>query len=205
MLAALSVAAPARAQRWIGSIKIGSAITTFNGDLSSGDTNWDPRVGLAAGGALGYDFGNGFVPQIEATYVRQGASTDVVFGGVPTRLRSNLTYLSVPLLLQYRFDTGGYVHPRIFAGPMVAFQLDAGITLRAKESDVELNEQDDSIEDRDFGAVAGAALEIDVASQRLSLEARLSFGLTDISKPNEDGRDTTLKNQGIVFLIGFVF
>ncbi len=205
MLAALSIVPPIHAQRWLGSIKLGSAITNFTGDLASGETDWDPRYGLAAGVAVGYDMGNGFIPQIEATYVRQGAATNVVFEGIPARLRSDLTYLSIPLLLQYRFDTSGYVHPRIFAGPMVAFQLDAQLSLKADDTGVELNEADDSIESRDFGVVAGAALEIDVGSQRLTVESRFSFGFSDITKPNEEGVDTTLKNQGVILLVGIVF
>ena len=205
ILAALLVVAPVSAQQWTGSLKVGGAITNFSGDLASGNTDWDYRTGLAAGGALGYDFGNGFIPQLEATYVRKGAATDVDFNGIPARIRSDLTYLTFPLLLQYRFDTGGYVHPRLFAGPMVAFQLDAHLTFEARTDGVEITEEDDSIESRDFGAVAGAALEIDVADQRLSVEARFSFGMSDITKPDPDLGDTTLKNQGVVILVGFVF
>ena len=205
ILALLCVTMPAQGQQWTGSIKIGTAITNFSGDLASGNTDWDPRVGLAAGGALGYDLGNGFIPQLEVTYVRMGAATDVVFDGIPARIREDLTYLSFPLLLQYRFDTSGYIHPRIFAGPMVAFQLDANITFDGTEGDIFQSEEDDSIEDRDFGAVGGVALEIDMAGQRLTVETRLTFGMNDITKPNDDGTDTTLKNQGVVFLIGFVF
>jgi len=204
-LAALSIAHPAHAQQWTGSIKLGGAVTSFSGDLASGNTSWDPRVGLAAGGAIGYDFGNGFVPQLEIIYVRKGASTDASLDNIPLRIRSDLTYLTFPLLLQYRFDTSGYVHPRIFVGPMVAFQLDAQLAVKAQEGTFEQREEDDSIESRDFGAVAGAALEIDVSGQRVSVEARLSFGTTDITKPNEQGQDTTLKNQGLIFLVGVVF
>lgn len=205
ILTTLLAVAPAYGQQWTGSIKIGGAVTNFSGNLASGNTDWDYRTGLAAGGALGYDFGNGFIPQLEATYIRQGAAADVDFNGVPARIRSDLTYLAFPLLLQYRFDTGGYVHPRFFAGPMVAFQLDAQLTFEARQDGVEVTEPDDSIESRDFGAVAGAALEIDVADQRLSLETRFFFGMTDITKPDPDVGDTTLKNQGVVILVGFVF
>ena len=205
LLTALGGSAPAQAQQWTGSLKLGGAVTTFSGDLAAGNTTWDPRTGLAAGGAVGYNFGNGFIPQLEITYIRQGASTDIDFDGIPERIRSDLTYLQIPLLLQYRFDTGGYLHPRFFAGPMVAFQVDAHLTFRVPESNVSQTDEDDSIESRDYGAVAGAALEIDVADQRLSLEARFSLGMTDITKPNEDDVDTTLKNRGLVFLVGIVF
>ena len=205
MIAALTVVAPAHAQRWSGSIKVGSIISTFNGDLASGSTRWDPRVGLVGGGAFGYDFGNGFVPQIEFIYVRKGALTDIDLDGTPSRIRSDITYLEAPFLLQYRFDTGGYVHPRLFAGPMAAFQLDATLTTRAKGTDLEITDVHPSLEKRDFGVVAGAALEIDVGSQRLSVEARLSMGMADITKPNDAGANPSLKNQGVLLLIGFVF
>ena len=189
-LVALSVATPAHAQRWTGALKAGGAITQFSGETLT-SVDFDPRVGLVGGVTLGYDFGTGFAVLAEMIYIRKGAFSDSPPNGIPTRIRFDLTYLEVPLLAQYRFETSGYVHPKIFAGPMVAFLLDSRI--------------DESIENRDFGVVVGAGVEVEVSDQRLSFEARASFGMADITKPVLDQRDPSLRNTGIVFLVGVVF
>lgn len=206
------MALPSAAQQWTGAIKLGGALTTYSGDLAAGGTDWGYRAGIAGGGAIGYDFGNGLLAQLDITYVRKGATTDVVQAGRSTRLRSDLTYLTLPLSLQFRFFTGGRLHPRLFVGPAAAFQLEARIHLTTQEtsgsgSNLRLtqSEVDDSIERVDLGAVAGAALEIEWGSQRILIEARYYAGLQDITKPHEVTGDTTLRNNGIVLLAGFVF
>jgi opacity protein-like surface antigen len=205
-LVALGAATPAEAQRWVGALKAGGAITNFSGETRT-DVTFDPRVGLAGGGALGYDFGTGFAILPELLYVRKGAYFDTLLGEIPTRIRSDLAYLEVPVLAQYRFETNGYVHPKVFAGPMVAFLLDSRIEIRALGSDLTQNESDDSIESRDFGAVVGAGVEVEVGDQRLSFDARASLGMADITRPSDDPglSNPSLHNRGIEFFIGIVF
>ncbi len=203
-LVVLSVATPAHAQRWTGALKAGAAITQFSGETLT-SVDFDPRVGLVGGMTLGYDFGTVFAILPEVLYVRKGAYFDVLLGDIPTRVRSDLTYIEVPVLAQYRFETSGYLHPKIFAGPMIAFMMDSRIEFRAQGSDLTQDEEDDSIESRDFGAVFGAGVEVEVSDQRLSFEARASFGMADITKPGLDQRDPSLRNTGIVFLVGVVF
>ena len=200
------IAAPrTEAQQWTSSIKIGGASTVFKGDLAAGPTTWERRTGLAASASLGLDLGNGLSPMVEASYVRMGSQTSVRYLGVPATLRSNLTYLAVPLLLQYRLNTRSNLHPRVFAGPVVAIQLDALIVLTARDGGATITEQDDSVEGIEYGAVVGAALDIDIVSQRLTLEGRFYSGQRDITKPDLVLGDTVLKNQGIIILVGILF
>lgn len=206
------LALPSAAQQWAGAIKFGGALTTYSGDLAAGSTDWGYRAGIAGGGAIGYDFGNGLIAQLDITYVRKGATTDVTQVGIPTKLRSDLTYLVLPLSLQFRFFAGGRIHPRLFVGPAAAFQLEARIHLTTQESNgggrnfrLTQSEVDESIERIDLGAVAGAALEIEWGSQRILVEARYYAGLQDITKPHDVLGDTTIRNNGLLLLAGFVF
>lgn len=204
LLVVLTTTTSARAQRWTGALKAGGAVTQFSGETFTG-VDFDPSVGIAGGMTLGYDFGTGLAILPEVLYVRKGAAFDTVFGETPTRLTSELTYLEIPVLAQYRFETSGYLHPKFFAGPMVAFKLNSRIEIEVEESDLIQEEEDDSIEDRDFGAVVGAGVEVEMGDQRLSFEARASIGLADITKPNPEEGDPSLRNTGIVFLVGIVF
>ena len=200
----LTAAMPAHAQRWTGALKAGGAVTQFSGETFT-NVEFDPSVGIVGGMTLGYDFGTGLAILPEVLYVRKGARFDVLLGDTPTRIHSELTYLEIPVLAQYRFETNGYLHPKLFAGPTIAFKLDSIIEFRSQGSDLIQEEEDDSIEDRDFGAVVGAGIEVEVGDQRLSFEARASFGLADITKPDLNQGDPSLRNTGIVFLVGVVF
>ena len=203
-LLVLTVATEAHAQRWVGALKAGSAVTQFSGETLT-SVEFDPSVGLVGGVAVGFDFGTGLAILPEILYVKKGAYFDVLLGETPTRIRSDLTYLEVPVLAQYRFETSGYVHPKFFTGPMVAFMLDSRIEFQPEGSDLVQEEEDGSIESTDFGAVVGAGVEVELSDQRLSFEARASFGMADITKPDVDQRDPSLRNTGIVFLVGVVF
>ena len=167
--------------------------------------DFDPRVGLLGGAGVGYDFGTGFAVLAEVILARKGAYSDIVLDNTPIRIRFDLTYIEVPLLAQYRFDTGGYVHPKFFAGPMFALKQNSRVKLRALGSDLTQDEEDDSIEGTDFGAVVGAGVEVEVGDQRLSFEARASFGMADITRPDPDRGNPSLRNRGIEILVGFVF
>ena len=203
-LVVLSGATPAHAQRWVGALKAGSAITQFSGETLT-SVDFDPRVGLVGGLAVGFDFGTGFAVLSEAIYARKGAYFDILLNDRPTRIRSDLTYLEIPLLAQYRLETSGYVHPKIFAGPMIAFLLDSRIEFRDKGSDLAQIEEDGSIEGRDFAVVFGAGVEVEVSDQRLSFEARAELGRADITKPDPDLGNPELHNTGIMILVGIVF
>ena len=96
-LVVLSGATPAHAQRWTGALKAGSAISQFEGDTFSG-AEFEPRVGLVGGVTVGLDFSTGFALLSEAIYARKGAYFDLLLNDRPTRIRSDLTYLEIPLL-----------------------------------------------------------------------------------------------------------
>ncbi len=207
VFALLLLALPARAQQVTGALKIGGAVTSLSG--GSGST-FDPRGGLAGGVALGYDFGNGLIVQPEVLYVIKGAyaNTEVDFFPddendvlVPIRARFDLTYLEFPLLVTYRFTTRGALQPKLFAGPSVAFKLDARVRFRARGgTGPTQTEEDDTVENVDYGGVVGAGAEFVVGSQRLSLEARALLGQANVRMANP-----ALHNVGVVFLLGIVF
>lgn len=205
LVVVLTLITPAQAQQWTGAMRLGGTVTTFDGDLDEA-TTWKGRSGLMGGIAVGYDLGNGFIPQVDFLYVRKGASGDTVLDdGTPLAIRSDITYLEIPVLLQYRLETNGYVHPKILAGPMLAFRLDARISSRVRGTSLEQTEADDTIEPRDYGAVAGAGIDVDMGGQRVSFEARAVLGRGDITIPRLDGSDPELRIRGLEFMIGILF
>lgn len=200
------LASPVRAQQWAGALKLGGTVTTFVGDTASGTVDWKSRAGLAGGVTIGYDLGNGFIPQFDLLYVRKGASGNTVLDdGTPLAIRSDITYLEVPLLIAYRLEMRGRIHPKIVAGPMLALRLDARISSRVRGTTLEQTELDESIEKRDFGVVAGAGIDVDMGGQRVAFEVRAALGKADITKPDRDGNNPKLNVQGIEFMVGILF
>ena len=199
------VPSTALGQRYEGSIKVGVASTTFEGDLAAGATTWSRRTGFAAGGSMGVKLRYGFTPALELTYVRMGASTRVIFLNVPATMQSNLTYLTATALLQYRLYSGGYVNPRVFAGPALSYTAAATITVRARDGLGALSEQDDSIEGSDFGFTAGGGIDMEIGSQILTLEMRYYIGQRDVTKPNPELGESDVRNRGVVVMAGILF
>ncbi len=193
------------AQRFEGGIKLGAASTTFDGDLAAGSTVWNRRSGFAAGASLGLNMRYGFSPAIELTYVRMGATSPVVYLDIPATLRSDLTYLTGSLLLQYRLYTSRYVYPRIFAGPTYSYTASALITIAARDGLGIITEQDDSVEGTDHGFTVGGALDVEIGGEVLTLEVRYLIGQRDITKPNPDLGESELYNRGILILVGLLF
>jgi hypothetical protein len=198
------VALPVIAQEYVAAIKLGGAVTTLSGET---DASFDPHAGLTGGAAVGYDFGNGFLFQTEILYVRKGVYADTFvesFDGdmiaqTPVRARFDLTYLEVPLLAVYRFE-GRSLEPKLFAGPYVAYNLNAVVEYRALAGGPTQSEQDDSAETFDYGAIAGVGTDFFVGGQRLSIDARALFGQGNVRQA-----DPPLKFIGGVLMLGIVF
>ena len=131
---ALSISLPGtgRARQFHPDFKIGLAATTLRG---SSDSDFSTKTGFAGGLGLGFDLGlTGWAFQPEVLYIVKGASARTTLDDIPIEATFDLTYLEVPVLLLYRFDTGGKVHPKLFAGPSLAFKLDAIVRFKAVAS-----------------------------------------------------------------------
>lgn len=192
----------ASAQQWAGAVKIGAVSSAFVGDLDIGPTTWDRQTGFAASVAFGLDLGRGLLPQAELHYVQMGAGTAVLYQDVPVTLNSDLTYLSVPLFLQYRLRTRATAYPRVFAGPYVAFKMESYLTLAPREGGLAIIEQDQSVESVDYGVALGLALDFEVAAQLFTAEARYTRGMRDVTRPDPLLGDPQLTNTGLVFMVG---
>ncbi len=205
----LFTSSEAAAQRYIAGMKIGVAVTRLSGGNA---TSLDPSSTLAGGGAFGFDFGNGLIVQAEILYLRKGAYADVraVIDGEELlgRARFDLTYLEVPLLLKYRLETSGRIHPMIFAGPAVAANVDARIRFTPNAGSQEFDEGDDEAKGITFDGMIGAGFEYEVSGERLSLGARYMTSLTNARDPDPDPTSAVeepSRINGVVVFLGLNF
>ena len=196
----------ANAQQITGGLKFGMTQTTFSGELSSEETDWKSVTGIAGGVTTEWYLYRGFSMVGELLYLRMGAKTRVSYNSRPGVLTSQSSYLSVPVLAQFRMETQGIMKPRFFLGGAALFALESAIIVESRTDRQIFIEEDDSIEFFDYGLVAGAAVDFHLIAQRFTLEARYYQGQNDVTKPNsETGTSTILNNRGWAIMAGVLF
>lgn len=203
LVAAVAGTRPADAQ-WRASLRMGVTGSTLTGDT---DTDFSAVTRLSGGGSVSYLYPGGFFLEPGLHYVVKGANADGDIEGipgasaaVPVEATFDLAYLEVPLFFGYVFQRRGSIHPKVFAGPVMAFNLDSSVTYRAKSGGPEFTDSDDSVEDRDLGIGAGVGVEWEIGGERLLLGVQSTFGLS-----NARTAEPELHNRSLGFFTGIVF
>ncbi|NNF04330.1 MAG: PorT family protein [Rhodothermales bacterium] len=203
LVAALAGVRTADAQ-WQASLRMGVTGSTLTGDT---DSDFSAVTRLSGGAALSYVYASGFAIEPGLNYVVKGANVDGEIqglpgagGAVPVEATFELAYLEVPVFLSYVFERRGSIHPKIFGGPIVAFNLDSQVTYRAKAGGPEFSDSDDSVENRDLAFGAGLGVEWEIGGERLLLGVQSTFGLS-----NARTAEPPLYNRSLSFFTGIVF
>jgi hypothetical protein len=202
LLAALLPIRHADAQ-WRATIHAGVTGSTLTGNT---DTEFSAVTRLSGGAGLSYLYPSGFVIEPGLNYVVKGTQADGTvsfFPGaedIPIEATFDLAYLEFPLFFGYVFQRSGSIHPKVFAGPVLAFNLDSTVTYRAKSGGQKQSQSDDTVASRDLGIGAGLGVEWDVGSERLLLGVQSTFGLS-----NARTAEPELHNRSIGIFTGIVF
>ncbi|MEO8404535.1 MAG: porin family protein [Chitinophagaceae bacterium] len=154
-------------------IKAGANISNFNG----GDFDAVKKkalVGFHGGVYLNFPLANLSI-QPEAMISTQGAKIDSVSGSYNWKV----TYVTVPVVLQYRFNSGFFLE----AGPQVAFKI---------SEDIENKTISNFAKDLDLAAVGGLGFK---SKGGLGLGARYSAGISKVGDfKSTSGIDPDFKN-----------
>jgi len=190
--------------QWRASIRMGVTGSTLTGDT---DTDFSAVTRLSGGGSISLLYPSGFVIEPGLYYVVKGANADGevegirgITGAVPVEATFDLAYLEVPLFFGYVFQRRGSIHPKIFGGPIIAFNLDSTVSFRAKAGGPEFTDTDDSVESRDLALAAGVGVEWEISGERLLLGVQSTFGLS-----NARTADPELHNRSLGIFTGIVF
>jgi hypothetical protein len=171
------------------------------------------RTGLVAGGYLVYSFHEHFGISLDLLYSMEGAKYKSTFvtPGITIRAENTttLSYLRAPLLLNIFFgELGNPIRPKLMVGP------DLGFLMSVKEESESTTEQNgqttvtstsstskDGYNTTDFGAVAGAGVNIRLADRLwLDTDIRYYIGATEVFE-NSTG-DVKPKNQHLQLSVG---
>jgi hypothetical protein len=174
------------------------------------------RTGFAGGVAVTRPFGaGGLALRPELLYVQKGARQREAFGGDFVDARLDLTYLELPVLLQYTVPTVGRVRPQLYAGPAAALRVGCRVRLRARfegetldaaaacEDAGSLGGDEEGLEGGgdvrrfDVGAVVGGALTFPLGSRSAAVGVRYTHGLATVAS-GADARNRAVLVYGAV-------
>lgn len=132
----------------------------------------------------------------ELLYTLKGAKYEGSYGGISGKIWVKLTYIEIPILLQYTIPTDDGFAPFFFAGPYAGYNLSAKERLQKETLNFDQEEDvKEGIKDFDFGIVFGAGVCI---NQMFEISARYSVGLTSF----DDSPNVDMKNQVMEIRVG---
>jgi len=175
-------------------IKGGVNVANVNGNFDDNVTNWKSRVGFCAGIFLEFNLGRILTIQPEVLYTMKGAEATLAEGVLTGTGKLRFDYLEIPILLKVRIPTGD-VHPFVFAGPAIGFNLKAAFQdITGSSSDVA------GMNKVDYSAVFGGGLQL---GRSIHIDARYTLGLQKLEVPDLGTID--LKNGVLSATIGLAF
>jgi hypothetical protein len=208
-LAFVFVTRPAQAQVAIDlGVKGGVAVAKASFDPEPTDINLKSRTGFVGGGFATFHVGELFFVQPEVLYSQKGAKEEDTIEGTSVAAKLKLDYLEIPVLFGAEFQPeGSKIMPRVFAGPMVAFEMSCKLTGEGGgySVDADCDSADVGIDTKsvDFGVVFGAGLGFALENFKIIVDGRYNLGLTNLN--DTTGDNTDVKSRAWQFMAGVAF
>lgn len=155
--------------------------------------------GFMLGVYMDFRFAQLFSLQSEIFYSEKGSK--LFLPSFNNEFDLNLTYVEIPILVNFRPPAGGTLQPRIFAGPYAGILLNssASVTLSGDNTTTP-DDFVDEANDLDWGAVVGVGVDADLSFRTVLFEVRYSAGLTNTFNSSVAG---DYKNGVLSILLGF--
>ena len=180
-----------------GLIHIGFTGSSFRGGNLE---NASPIYRFAGGAGVRYLYPSGLEFETGIDYSIKGAELEGTFEDIPIIGISEITYLTLPVLIGYRFNQAGRFQPRLVAGPSMSFKTDARISFRAVGGDIEQSTSDEGINERDLGWVFGLDVNTLLAGETLTSGLRMTLGNSNARTVKPELLHTT-----VALFVGIVF
>ena len=169
-------------------ILAGAGSSNFGG---SDADDAERRTVILAGLYLVKPLSGTFALRPEVLLSQKGAKTTTILEqDVVAKAELKLTYVDVPLLLQFEPASASTVRPQLYAGPSIGFK--AGCSLKVDIGDVTDRsdcDRDFGIKSLDFGGVIGGGLVLSLGTVGTTVGARYQHGFSDIAK------DASVRNR----------
>jgi hypothetical protein len=197
----LAAAGSASAQTVTAGVKAGVGLTSVPhaGDVldqisTVESVDVKAKLGVVAGGFVEFSFNDRFSLQPELLFVMKGVKLDLP--GDAGTVTGAINYLEFPLLGRYKRMLNDVLSGYIRAGPTFSVKAGTSSSFDSVDGTEDLN-IDPAFKSRDLGLTIGGGLE----RSKLLLEARYTFGLTDIATDIYE-HDQALRNRAFGVMVG---
>jgi hypothetical protein len=195
LVATIAWSSEAEAQDRTGAMKFGMGIYTL-----LGDADYQPLPGLAASGAVRFQFEQLLIqPELQLS-TRGGmirTEYETVAGPGSARIDHGITYVDIPLLFGFRMEEG--ISPAIFAGPYAGVRIDSRVNLQFDDGPGSLIDPLPDVHRFDFGFTAGASAEFQTRLYRLIFDLRGMYGFAPVFQ-----EEPSMRHAGIIAMVGIV-
>ncbi len=187
-------------------IMAGVNYATVDQDPEPGDVEFKYRLGLLAGGFLGYQVNEVFSVEPQVLYSQKGTEVEGTGSNSAREGSVRLDYIEVPFLLKFWFPvSNSQMRPFLFAGPVVGFEvnctLEGEILSVTGPTDCEKTSLVNT-KSTDIGGTVGGGVEFGAGGQLVRVDARYTHGFTDI---NDSGDAREIKNRAFAVTVGLGF
>jgi opacity protein-like surface antigen len=184
---------PLQAQWEVGGL-IGLNISNLSVNPGSSSEDYSSRLGLGIGVVVDKPLSDQIHLHAEPMFLQKGSSLETSdFTAV-----FKLSYIELPIMFKYVFQTSASVIPYAMAGPSI------GLLTSSKVDFEDGGEQDekDNTNIFDFGLGFGGGISLPHENLTFFAETRYVFGLTNVNKESDE---STVKNRGLQVIIGVTF
>ncbi len=184
---------PLHAQWEVGGL-IGLNITSLSVNPGSSSEDYSSRLGLGIGVVVDKPLSDQIYLHAEPMFLQKGSSLETSdFTAV-----FKLSYIELPIMFKYIFQTSASVIPYAMAGPSIGLLTSAKVDFK---DDGEQDEKDNT-NIFDFGLGFGGGVSLPHENKTFFAETRYVFGLTNVNKESDE---STVKNRGLQVIIGVTF
>ena len=172
-------------------------------DLSS-----DSKLGFTIGGVIEYPINDNLNLRSGLSITQKGSEFNADILGIKLESSTNLLYLTIPVLAQYKLNSAGntlYGLGGLDIGLLMSADLESKITGEflwiSFDSDTSFSIKD-SLSSTDIALNIGAGYMMERGYSKIYVEILYSLGLLDIDSVDDD---VALKTKGIIVGVGYIF
>lgn len=190
-------------------IKTGINKTDLHFSIRIPNVSFDSRSTWLIGLFYAFNISKHVTLQPEIFYAQKGGISKETFSKEVITINHKLSYIEIPLLVKFKIPNKSFIKPLFFFGPYAAYCLNAKAEQTAFRETEEID-LEKYIKKWDFGLVFGAGLEFNLKGMNFLVDARYSFGFTNIARNYDEiyyefTESDFIKNSAFVILIGAGF
>ncbi|MFN2603707.1 MAG: porin family protein [Gemmatimonadaceae bacterium] len=176
-------------------------------DPESSDVSFEYKPGFVGGVFLGIQVNDWFSIEPEVLFSQKGSKVKGKGNNSALEGSVRINYIEIPVLAKFWFPVSNPgVKPFIFGGPEVEFKVsctaEGAILAVTGSEDCDKTDNEINLKSTDFGVTGGAGVQFRAGGQDLRVDARYTFGLTDINDSSAASDNREIKNRAFAVTVG---